>query len=221
MSRVCVRVLHLAQKFNPIKVEGAVANLARDAHRLIARVALPVEVQRGRRGGGNGGDERDQRRAGQAGCETEHARTVAKPGALGAAGLVALLTADLISALGNWVSVIVLPWLVLQNTGSPAKMGLVAAAELVPYLLSSVFGPPVADRVGLLFSITNCLYHLWLEIHLAKITTMVDQVLDVFYVTDHQGRKIEDAARLDAIREELTRALEADGAAASAQAAGG
>jgi MFS family permease len=62
---------------------------------------------------------------------------------------VALLTADLVSALGNWVSVIVLPWLVLQNTGSPVKMGLVAAAELVPYLLSSVFGPPVADRVGL------------------------------------------------------------------------
>src|SRR5207244_2467304 len=73
-----------------------------------------------------------------------------------------------------------------------------------------------ADRVGLLFRITNCLYHLWLEIHLAKITTMVDQVLDVFYVTDHQGRKIEDAARLDAIREELTRALEADGAASAA-----
>src|SRR5207249_3984651 len=45
------------------------------------------------------------------------------------------------------------------------------------------------DRVGLLFTITNTLYHLWLEIHLAKITTMVDQVLDVFYVTDHEGRK--------------------------------
>src|SRR5438552_584600 len=78
-----------------------------------------------------------------------------------------------------------------------------------------------ADRVGLLFSITNCLYHLWLEIHLAKITTMVDQVLDVFYVTDHQGRKIEDAARLEAIREALARALEIDGTAAAAQAAGG
>ena len=78
-----------------------------------------------------------------------------------------------------------------------------------------------ADRVGLLFTITNCLYHLGLEIHLAKITTMVDQVLDVFYVTDHQGRKIEDPARLEAIREALTRALEADGSAAAAQAAGG
>src|SRR4029077_16190756 len=48
------------------------------------------------------------------------------------------------------------------------------------------------DRVGLLFTITTCLYHLWLEIHLAKITTMVDQVLDVFYVTDNEGKKIED-----------------------------
>ena len=67
------------------------------------------------------------------------------------------------------------------------------------------------DRVGLLFTITNCLYHLWLEIRLAKITTMVDRVLDVFYVTDHEGRKIEDEARLTAIQTELTRALEADG----------
>jgi [protein-PII] uridylyltransferase len=66
------------------------------------------------------------------------------------------------------------------------------------------------DRVGLLFTITNCLYHLWLEIHLAKITTMVDRVLDVFYVTDHEGRKIEDGARLEVIRRELVRALEGE-----------
>src|SRR6266403_1955890 len=76
------------------------------------------------------------------------------------------------------------------------------------------------DRVGLLFTITNTLYHLWLEIHLAKITTMVDQVLDVFYVTDHEGRKVEDAARLEMIRRELTRALEADEEPVAARAAG-
>jgi len=73
--------------------------------------------------------------------------------------------------------------------------------------------------VGLLFSITNCLYHLWLEIHLAKITTMVEQVLDVFYVTDNEGRKIEDAERLAFIRRELTRALEQEAAPVEARVA--
>jgi [protein-PII] uridylyltransferase len=78
-----------------------------------------------------------------------------------------------------------------------------------------------ADRVGLLFDITNCLYHLWLDIHLAKITTMVDQVLDVFYVTDNEGQKIEDPTRLALIERELTRALEIDAAPeATARAAG-
>src|SRR5437899_2672612 len=76
------------------------------------------------------------------------------------------------------------------------------------------------DRVGLLFTITNTLYHLWLEIHLAKITTMVDQVLDVFYVTDHEGRKIEDPARLETIRQELVQALESEAPPAVVQAAG-
>ncbi|HLY38910.1 MAG TPA: [protein-PII] uridylyltransferase, partial [Candidatus Binatia bacterium] len=74
------------------------------------------------------------------------------------------------------------------------------------------------DRVGVLFTITNCLYHLWLEIHVAKITTMVDQVLDVFYVTDNEGRKIEDSARLEVIRRELTRALETEDAPAAVAA---
>jgi [protein-PII] uridylyltransferase len=79
-----------------------------------------------------------------------------------------------------------------------------------------------SDRVGLLFTITNTLYHLWIDIHLAKITTMVDQVLDVFYVTDHEGKKIEDPARLEAIRAALVRALEGEAAGAppAARAAG-
>jgi len=74
------------------------------------------------------------------------------------------------------------------------------------------------DRVGVLFTITNCLHHLSLDIHVAKITTMVDQVLDVFYVTDNEGRKIEDSARLEGIQRELTRALETEDAPAAVAA---
>ncbi len=64
-----------------------------------------------------------------------------------------------------------------------------------------------ADRVGVLFAIANTLFHLGLSIHLAKITTSVDRVLDVFYVTDRRGRKIADPATLAHIREAILAAL--------------
>jgi [protein-PII] uridylyltransferase len=63
------------------------------------------------------------------------------------------------------------------------------------------------DRVGVLFAITNALYHLGLSIYLAKITTNVDQVLDVFYVTDESGRKVEAPAALERIRATVMGAL--------------
>ena len=81
----------------------------------------------------------------------------------------------------------------------------------------TVLDVTTGDRVGLLFTITNCLYHLWVQIHLAKVTTMVTQALDAFYVTDHEGRKIQDPARLDAIRAALFAALEPEAAPAAAQ----
>ncbi len=64
------------------------------------------------------------------------------------------------------------------------------------------------DRVGVLFAITNALYHLGLSIHLAKITTSVDRVFDVFYVTDARGMKIEDPDALAGIRNRLVTVLE-------------
>lgn len=66
------------------------------------------------------------------------------------------------------------------------------------------------DRVGVLFAITNTLFHLGLSIHLAKITTNVDQVLDVFYVTDNRGQKVSDSARLERIKSELRQRLVAE-----------
>jgi [protein-PII] uridylyltransferase len=72
------------------------------------------------------------------------------------------------------------------------------------------------DRVGLLFTITNCLYRLGLDIHLAKINTMDERVFDVFYVTDADGRKLHEAVRLDGLRTALLSALEPAAAGATA-----
>ncbi|WP_243704582.1 MFS transporter [Micromonospora sp. KC723] len=62
--------------------------------------------------------------------------------------MVTLVAADLVSNLGSRISVVAIPWLVLTTTGSPAKMGLVAAAEFLPYMLSSSLATPWADRFG-------------------------------------------------------------------------
>jgi UTP:GlnB (protein PII) uridylyltransferase len=44
----------------------------------------------------------------------------------------------------------------------------------------------------------------------AKIATDRDQALDVFYVTDAEGHKIEGPGRLAALREGITRALQGE-----------
>ena len=60
------------------------------------------------------------------------------------------------------------------------------------------------DRLGLLHRLAQALFELGLEIHLAKITTNVDQVLDVFYVTEAEGGK---SGREEEIRDKLVAAL--------------
>ncbi len=68
---------------------------------------------------------------------------------MGARGrFVALFAADVVSALGTRVSMVAIPWLVLVTTGSATKMGLVAGAEMLPYVLSGVLAAPLADRFG-------------------------------------------------------------------------
>lgn len=63
-------------------------------------------------------------------------------------GLVGLLAADGISTLGTRMSALALPWFVLTTTGSPTSTGLVAAAELTPYMLVQGLGGPLVDRLG-------------------------------------------------------------------------
>jgi len=66
------------------------------------------------------------------------------------------------------------------------------------------------DRIGLLYRITSTLASLGLSIHTAKVSTKVDQAVDVFYVKDLDGRKITDPDKLESIRTTLVGVLARD-----------
>ena len=59
------------------------------------------------------------------------------------------------------------------------------------------------DRVGLLYTITRTLFELQIRILVAKITTKVDQVADVFYVRTSQGEKVVDPEQIQEIKNAL------------------
>jgi [protein-PII] uridylyltransferase len=63
------------------------------------------------------------------------------------------------------------------------------------------------DRIGLLYDITRTLATLELNIVLSKISTKADQVADVFYLTDKDGKKIILPERLEEIRRALLEAI--------------
>jgi [protein-PII] uridylyltransferase len=50
------------------------------------------------------------------------------------------------------------------------------------------------DQVGLLYRITSALHDLGLDIHHARIATHPDGALDVFYVRDLAGEKLDEAS---------------------------
>ena len=63
------------------------------------------------------------------------------------------------------------------------------------------------DSPGLLYTLALTLYQHDLSVELTRIATKVDQVVDVFYVVDQQGRKLEDNHRLDQLRSALMEEL--------------
>jgi [protein-PII] uridylyltransferase len=64
-----------------------------------------------------------------------------------------------------------------------------------------------ADRPGLLFNVTNALTELGLSIGTAKIATYGERVVDVFYVKDVFGHKIDEERKLTRVRERVLAAL--------------
>jgi len=63
------------------------------------------------------------------------------------------------------------------------------------------------DFPGLLFSITDALFRNGLDVWVSKIATKVDQVIDIFYVRDFDGQKVDSADQVAAIEKAIAEVL--------------
>ncbi|MBW1993338.1 MAG: [protein-PII] uridylyltransferase [Deltaproteobacteria bacterium] len=64
------------------------------------------------------------------------------------------------------------------------------------------------DFPGLLFLITDTLFRCKLDVWVAKIGTKVDQVVDVFYVRDFDGQKVDSTEQVSSIKQAVLNALQ-------------
>jgi MFS family permease len=62
--------------------------------------------------------------------------------------LAVLLAANVISVTGSSLTLMGVPWFVLQSTGSAADAGVVAFCALLPVALAALTAGPVVDRLG-------------------------------------------------------------------------
>ncbi len=62
--------------------------------------------------------------------------------------ITALLVANVISLLGSMLTLIALPWFVLQTTGSAAKTGITGGFVALPAFVVGIFGGTLVDRLG-------------------------------------------------------------------------
>ncbi|MEZ4527431.1 MAG: [protein-PII] uridylyltransferase [Desulfobacterales bacterium] len=69
------------------------------------------------------------------------------------------------------------------------------------------------DAPGLLFRLSDALFRCRLNIQSARISTVAEQAVDVFYVTDFDGRKVEDPNQVAVIRTRLAEQLPESGVA--------
>ena len=59
------------------------------------------------------------------------------------------------------------------------------------------------DTQGLLYTLAHTLFNFGLTVHLARIATNIDQVVDVFYVVDEHHRKVENLELLQKLKASL------------------
>lgn len=59
------------------------------------------------------------------------------------------------------------------------------------------------DRQGLLYIIAKAMFEVGLSVHTAKVSTQLDQIVDVFYVTDRSGQKVMSLNEIEKIKQKL------------------
>lgn len=64
------------------------------------------------------------------------------------APLYALMGANAISLTGNTLTLVAIPWFVLQTTGSASKTGITAFFSILPVVVATFFGGTLVDRLG-------------------------------------------------------------------------
>lgn len=62
--------------------------------------------------------------------------------------LVAILTAHHVSLAGNAMTLLAVPWFVLDTTGSPVRTGIAAGSMVLPVVISLMLGGVLVDRLG-------------------------------------------------------------------------
>jgi [protein-PII] uridylyltransferase len=82
---------------------------------------------------------------------------------------------------------------------SPSKI-FIDNESSAKYTILEVY---TTDRIGLLYNISRTLLDLQIRIFIAKITTKVDQVADVFYIRTHDGSKVSDPEQIEEIKHAL------------------
>jgi [protein-PII] uridylyltransferase len=70
------------------------------------------------------------------------------------------------------------------------------------YTIVEVIGE---DRVGILYEITQALTDHGCDIHFARVSTLGNRIVDVFYIQDAWGEKIEEKNRIDQLKKTLFR----------------
>ncbi|QDV65550.1 [protein-PII] uridylyltransferase [Crateriforma conspicua] len=79
---------------------------------------------------------------------------------------------------------------------------------LEQYTILSLFA---YDRQGLLYRVARAMAELSIVLHFAKIDTHLDQIADVFYVTESDGNKIVDSTRQKVVQQSILESLEMAG----------